>query len=1478
MLSTVILLPIIVLLVLLVSSSIIGSTAHIYVDNIAFADNGELRLKLEDEHDAPSQKLNVEIRPLNARNKNLIYESEDESVATVNEQGYVRAVDYGTTRISVKSEENQAKVIYKTVVVYDDKVHRLEWNTSCDELYLGDSAELNVGVIPKEATNQQIVWESRAPDIISVTSLGTITALGTGSAVIVAKSAQNPDIRIECVVSAKPRVTGIAFADADEPEYEVTYSAKTAFPAIKLLPEGADEKITYSSSDEKTAVIDEKGNIVFYEMGTVTFTASIDENITITKRYNYNGGYYTLLTFDRDEYVFDFAVYPAGSELPIVLTGYPPETLKDITLSYSREGVVTDSNDGIYAGAFYSEAPYDGGVEITASAQTADGNTVTARCFVYLVQKVISVTAPSSVTATDGICDLADFCVVTPDDSTSALVYKVTDETIATVSEDGVVTFLQKGSAVVTISDAEGKVLCTVTVVGDTAFYKQADITFSFEDKLIDGAFVTSLKEYEFTVSVSSAATLALTSASFASFDTMADETLKFDDSITVISQSQTPSGKVYECKITFTGKERKLLRATVWENGKITALKQIMTQSTYGAAKEMSFSYDGREIEDGENFTIPNIHKSIDFIVKTVSAPEDFSLSQSDVKVGVIYNNSDASYLYETNIEKEGEGIKVTLTSEAATNTQAAEVSIYAGGFSKRIKILNEAPSEAIEAMFDKIKLDASKRYYVFTDKISLTLNATRADGIRVTDREISWQYGEYGGKVQRGDSIELIIEENGELTIENGSRSFTVALTQTDRLSDFGLAISYVALSQRYEAYRTEKISAAEKAVLVLPSSLQGGISFRILLPDDVLGALGDTPAEMQQIIELRNLSASWDFEYHPELNEIILIPERSADGSVKSFDEEFAIAHGSLEFYLSMLLSDLGSLAFTGYDSENSNDVYKGLQQASAVAKHSYYDGKEVDYFKIPIVADGNIRLLQWTLSEINAEGEKIVTTQQDGTVYYNGAEYTLLRDGTLSDAEGNIVVSDGKNPSGITFVDPFTEEGFARIWFGNVKGLTEEDIKKDNFGDFDSTGLYNHGSGTFVRVGATNGTPVVSKHFDFNVLEDVVETVEGVRQTHNLVNVVDNEGFKANKYIVLHTDLYGPEEMPSVESRLVFDGESDEEVATEFIYGNGYSINYRKRSLYAVANDITRDIISVGRIYNVTMKGTTASTSDNNEYRICFFSTAQFYCTIQACKIGMYCEQAGLELYSKNNIYRYIAEAAIQLKADCSCTTENIVIVDALKGLEMWYDGDDPSLGFFILGFLDVLNYRNENEPIISNDEAVKALKDVFINELKKTGIEYIDRPNPEDPEKTLFWANIVMSSSDSDRFNKNISAYDNLVHFGPDKKTNTIIPYGDKEYKYGNSYYKDYNDGVYTWGLQRANSMYLASSWFDIGAFTYMDRQDICIGCQLLDDDSPNTIHLAWHMNRVYRNSDLVGWKASDHDANLKLTNPNYTKE
>lgn len=1471
MLSTVILLPIVVLLVLLVSSSIIGSTAHIYVDSIAFADGeSEIRLKWEnpeDKDNAPVYRLDVEIRPLNARNRNLIYSCDNESVCVVDENGNVTAVDYGTARISVASAENPAKAIQKTVIVYDDKVHRIEWKNKVDELYLGEKADFEVDIIPKEAIKRGIEWTSDNPDILSVTPLGAVYAISAGEATIRATSVEDDDVYAECRIFAKPVVTGIAFADDLVSNHLTIDAAETDFPAVKLLPEGAREKITYSTSDESLAAIDENGHIVFKDKGVATFTASVnaDENnsYSIEITINYNGGYYTLLAFDKDVYECDFDEYPTGTKLPIKLNAYPSDTKKDIDIEFSREGVAEASENGK---EFFSVAPYAMSVCITASSETADGSAITARCFVYLYHCLTSVTAPETVKAENGICFLKELLTFAPADYTSELTFAADDDETATIYADGTVIFKKAGQVEVTVSSADdASVNCVVTVTSESAFEERKKVRFEFDDlKTENGEVFTSSEELQFNILTTGVGELKMTAADMKEGEEPNE--LDFNDSsVTVISSSETADGKLYSCSVKFDGKGKKIIRAVLSENGNVISVGNIVAESTYGTATEIFVTEkaSGQTVENGDSFVIPDIGGSLEFLVE-VEAPEDLVTDAGDIKVNVVYNDSDAAYLYDISTAAENGKFVVRLSARNATYTEeGAYVSVVAGGLSRKFTIKNNAPAHYVEAYYENVRLDPTVNYKVFTDKLELFLRGMRRDGIRPTEKTISYEYCGVESSVENGEKIIIDVMRDGELIVESGSHSITVKISEADTLDDFGLSVFAMVSGSGYEALNIESVTEAGDASLLLPASMQGGIAIRIILPDNVLGALGNDDDDMREIVELTNVPSDWKIPvYYPALKEIILTPPSLSDGSVKGFDETLELKYGQKSFALNIRLSDFEILDFKGYDMKNVNDVYKGLQQAGVYAKHSYYDGKITDYFKIPLVADGNVALLQWTMTETDKYGSKVVSSQSGEKILYNGKEYTLSKDGTVRDESGKIVVSDAKNPEGIVFIDPFSESGFAKIYFGAARGLTEQDISEDNFGDFDETGLYNSGSAPFMRVEVSDGTSLVYEYFNFNIAEDITDE----SGTHELVNIVDRDGFKANKYIVLHTDLYGPEEYPDAKESLVLDAVSDEEATKELIYGNGYGINFRQRSLNALENNLSFDKVWLGRVYNATLKGTTADSSQS-EYVIGFAARKQFYCIVQACKDGMYGDEG--EIYAKNTIYRYIAESAVQLRAEIKCTVENIVIVDCLKGLETWYDGENPEMGFYILGFLDVINYRSEDEEILTREELVQNLKKIFIPEIKKSGIEYTDRIDPEKPDREVFWANIVMASSDSTRFNSQHPAYEKVIHFGKEQKTNTIIPYGDKTYPWGNSYFDNYNDGDYTYGFQRANSMYLAAKYLDIGVYTYMGRKDICIDCQLLDGDLPNTLHLAWHMNRVYRSHELVGWRAEDHDRNLE---------
>ena len=106
MTSTIILLPLIILAILLVSGAIKALMTHIYVDRVEFVDDDTLVLVMDDEENPPAEQLEVNVLPLKAENRDLIFSMDDESIATVDASGNVVAKFYGETYVNGMSAED----------------------------------------------------------------------------------------------------------------------------------------------------------------------------------------------------------------------------------------------------------------------------------------------------------------------------------------------------------------------------------------------------------------------------------------------------------------------------------------------------------------------------------------------------------------------------------------------------------------------------------------------------------------------------------------------------------------------------------------------------------------------------------------------------------------------------------------------------------------------------------------------------------------------------------------------------------------------------------------------------------------------------------------------------------------------------------------------------------------------------------------------------------------------------------------------------------------------------------------------------------------------------------------------------------------------------------------------------------------------------------------------------------------------------
>lgn len=134
-----------------------------------------------------------------ATNKNVTWSSADESVVTVNENGEVIAMDFGTTTISVISESNPDVMSTCEVTVIYHPVTEIAISQSSANLKVGENIQLTA-TINENASEKIVVWTSSDEDIATVNDNGVVTGIHYGNVTITVAAKNEGDVTASCEV------------------------------------------------------------------------------------------------------------------------------------------------------------------------------------------------------------------------------------------------------------------------------------------------------------------------------------------------------------------------------------------------------------------------------------------------------------------------------------------------------------------------------------------------------------------------------------------------------------------------------------------------------------------------------------------------------------------------------------------------------------------------------------------------------------------------------------------------------------------------------------------------------------------------------------------------------------------------------------------------------------------------------------------------------------------------------------------------------------------------------------------------------------------------------------------------------------------------------------------------------------------------------------------------------------------------------
>jgi len=148
-------------------------------------------------------KLTANFAPFNATNTDIVWKSKNDRIATVDDHGKITAKSVGRTQIIAVAKDG-AKIATCDVQVKDSTQSEIHINSISLEnqtLNVGERKRLTPIILPTDATDMSLLWQSNNPSIAEVTENGTIIARAPGEAIIQATSQDGSNITATCTVN-----------------------------------------------------------------------------------------------------------------------------------------------------------------------------------------------------------------------------------------------------------------------------------------------------------------------------------------------------------------------------------------------------------------------------------------------------------------------------------------------------------------------------------------------------------------------------------------------------------------------------------------------------------------------------------------------------------------------------------------------------------------------------------------------------------------------------------------------------------------------------------------------------------------------------------------------------------------------------------------------------------------------------------------------------------------------------------------------------------------------------------------------------------------------------------------------------------------------------------------------------------------------------------------------------------------------------
>ena len=216
-------------------------------------------------------KLTATVKPDDATTKTVTWKSDNEGVATVDNEGNVTAKAAGTATITATADGKSASCKVTVKGQETVPVASVELNQTTLELKAGNNTTLTATVSPESATDKTVTWTSDKPEIAAVDG-GKVTAKAEGTATITAKAGDKTATCTVTVTKADVKVTQITISGKNT----LNVNESTTL-TVDVQPGDATNKAVAWTSDSPTVIKVENGKVTALMPGQAVIKATAQD-------------------------------------------------------------------------------------------------------------------------------------------------------------------------------------------------------------------------------------------------------------------------------------------------------------------------------------------------------------------------------------------------------------------------------------------------------------------------------------------------------------------------------------------------------------------------------------------------------------------------------------------------------------------------------------------------------------------------------------------------------------------------------------------------------------------------------------------------------------------------------------------------------------------------------------------------------------------------------------------------------------------------------------------------------------------------------------------------------------------------------------------------------------------------------------------------------------------------------------------------